>query len=109
MAVSIDAATAKIAFFGPCRSRIRCQAATGSWTRARQEATHRPWRRSARVRVVTGERQGRAALQRRVRACRVVVNLELGTLPVQVTGIPEQYVVEEFSPHRPDQALHEGV
>src|ERR1700730_19079236 len=40
---------------------------------------------------------------------RVVVNLELSKLPLQVTGIPEQDVVEKFSPDRPDQALYEWV
>ena len=40
---------------------------------------------------------------------RGVVNLELGKLAFQITGIPEQHLVEEFSPHRPDQALYKGV
>ena len=31
----------------PCPSRIRCQAATGSWTRSRQWETQRTWLRSA--------------------------------------------------------------
>jgi len=44
-----------------------------------------------------------------VAARRVVVGLEVGQFPFKITGIPEQYMVEEFSPHRPDQALHEGV
>jgi len=30
-----------------CGSRIRCQAATGSWTRSRQWETHRTWFKSA--------------------------------------------------------------
>ena len=60
-------------------------------------------------RVSTGEGQRRVALQRRVAACRIVVGLELGKLAFKITGIPEQHLVEEFSPHRPDQALHEGV
>jgi hypothetical protein len=60
-------------------------------------------------RVFTGERQRRVALQRRVRTCRVVVRLELGKLPFQITGSPEQHLVEEFLPYRPDHALHEGV
>ena len=60
-------------------------------------------------RVSAGEGQRRVALQRRVAACRVVVGLELGKLPFQITGIPEQHLVEKFSPHRPDQALHEWV
>ena len=60
-------------------------------------------------RVSTGEGQRRVALQRRVAACRIVVGLEVGKLPFQITGIPEQHMVEKFSPHRPDQALHEWV
>ena len=42
-------------------------------------------------------------------ARRVVVDMEVGQLPFQVTGIPEQHMVEEFSPHRPDEPLHKGV
>jgi hypothetical protein len=45
----------------------------------------------------------------RVAACRVVVGLELGKLPFEIMGIPKQHLVEEFSTHRPDQALHEGM
>jgi hypothetical protein len=42
-------------------------------------------------------------------ANRIVVNLELGKLAFQITGIPEQHMIEKFSPHRPDQTLEEGV
>jgi hypothetical protein len=42
-------------------------------------------------------------------ACRIVVNLELGKLAFQITGIPEQHLIEKFSPHRPDQTLDDGV
>src|SRR5690348_3347077 len=42
-------------------------------------------------------------------ACCIVVRLELGQLPFQVTGIPKQHVVEKLPPHRSDQALHEWV
>jgi len=35
--------------------------------------------------------------------------LEIGKLPFKITGIPEQHMVEKFSPHCPDQALHEWV
>jgi hypothetical protein len=42
-------------------------------------------------------------------ACRIVVHLELGKLPFEITGIPQQHLVEEFSPQRPNQALHGGV
>ena len=59
--------------------------------------------------VPTGEAQRRVAVQRRVAACRIVVNLELSQFVVQITGIPEQHVVEEFSPHCPDQAFDEGM
>jgi len=34
-----------------------------------------------------------------VGACRVVVGLELGKLPFQMSGIPEQHLIEEFPPH----------
>ena len=60
-------------------------------------------------RVSAGEGQRRVALQRCVRACGVVVNLDLGKLPLQITGIPEQHLVEKFAPHRADQALDERV
>ena len=59
--------------------------------------------------VSTGEGQRRVALQCRVAACRIVVGLEVGELPFKITGIPEQHMVEKFSPHRPDQTLHEWV
>jgi hypothetical protein len=39
----------------------------------------------------------------------LVVRLELSKLAFQIAGIPEQHVIEEFSPHRPDQAFHERV
>ena len=60
-------------------------------------------------RVSLGERQRRAAVQGGVAACRVVVGLELAKLPFKITAIPEQHMVEEFSTHRPNEALHEGV
>jgi hypothetical protein len=44
-----------------------------------------------------------------VGACGVVVQLELGKLPFQIMAIPEQHLVEEFAPHRPDHALDERV
>ncbi len=56
-----------------------------------------------------GEGQRRVALQRRVAACRVVIGLEVGKFPLKITGIPEQHMVEKFSPHRADQPLHEWV
>jgi hypothetical protein len=60
-------------------------------------------------RVSAGEGQRRVARQRRVAACRVVVDLEVGQFPFKITGIPEQHLVEKFSADRPDQALHEWV
>jgi hypothetical protein len=44
-----------------------------------------------------------------VAACRVVVSLEFGKLPFEIPTVPEQQLVEEFSAHRPNQALHERV
>jgi hypothetical protein len=60
-------------------------------------------------RVPTSEAQGRVALQRRVAACGIVVNLELSKFAFKITGIPEQHMIEKFSPHRPDHALDEWV
>ena len=58
----------------PCPSRIRCQAATGSWTKSRQWETERTLFSSARAtHVSAGEGQQRVALQRRVAADLVVV------------------------------------
>jgi hypothetical protein len=53
-------------------------------------------------RVPIGEGQRRVARQRRVAACRIVVHLELSKLAFRITGIPEQHMIEQFSPHRPD-------
>ena len=60
-------------------------------------------------RVAAGEGQRRVALQRRVAAHLVVGGLEVGKCPFKITGIPEQHMVETFSPRRADQALHEWV
>ena len=60
-------------------------------------------------RVAAGEGQRRVALQRRVAAHLVVVGLEVGKCPFKITGMPEQHMVEKFSPRRADQALHEWV
>lgn len=57
-------------------------------------------------RLFIREGQRHEALQRRVAACRIVVGLELGKLPFQVTGVPEQRVIEKFSLHRFDQATN---
>jgi hypothetical protein len=43
-----------------------------------------------------------------VAARRVVVGLEVGKLALKITGIPEQHMVEKFSPHRPDHAPTNG-
>ena len=51
--------------------------------------------------------KGGWAHQGRVAARRVVVGLEVGKLLFKITGIPEQHMVDNFSTHRPDQALHE--
>ena len=57
-----------------CPSRIRCQAATGSWTKSRQWETERTLFSSARATYVSaGEGQQRVALQPRVAAYLVVV------------------------------------
>jgi hypothetical protein len=36
-----------------------------------------------------------------------VVNLELGKLAFQITGIPEHHMIEKFSPHRPSRVSDE--
>ena len=56
-----------------------------------------------------GEGQRRVALQRRMAASLVVVSPELGKLPFQDTGIPEQHMVENFSPHLPDHRSMQTV
>jgi hypothetical protein len=56
-----------------------------------------------------GKGHRRVAVQRSVAAGRVVIGLEIRQLPFQVPSISEQHVVEKFSPHRPHQALYEGV
>jgi RNA-directed DNA polymerase len=61
------------------------------------------------ARASTGERQRRVAVQGGMAACRVVVALKLAKLPLKITAIPEQHMVEEFSAHRPNQALHEWM
>ena len=59
--------------------------------------------------VSANEGRRRVALQRRVAAYLVVVDLEVAKFSFKITGIPEQHLVEIFSPRRSDQALHEGV
>ena len=39
----------------------------------------------------------------------IEVGLKLGQLPFKITAIPEQHMVQEFSAHRLNQALHERV
>ena len=51
----------------------------------------------------------RVAFHRRMAPCRGVVGLEVGERPLQITGIPAQHMIQEFSPHRPDQPFHTGV
>ena len=55
--------------------------------------------------VFISEGQRRVAFQQCVTACRIVVRLELGQLPFQITAIPEQHVVETFAPHRPAKRM----
>ena len=59
--------------------------------------------------VFIGEGQRRVPFQRCVTACRIVVRLELGQLPFQITAIPEQQMVEKLAPHRPDQSFDERM
>ena len=60
-----------------------------------------------RVSARHGER--RVAVQGRVAPCRVVVGLEVGECPLQIPPIPEEHLVQKFSPYRADQALYKGV
>jgi hypothetical protein len=39
----------------------------------------------------------------------MVLGLELGKFPFEIAAIPEQPLVEEFSPQRPNLGLHEGM
>ena len=55
-------------------------------------------------RVAAGEGQRRVAPQRRGAPHLVVGSLEVGKCPFKITGIPEQHMVETFSPRRSDQA-----
>ena len=48
-------------------------------------------------------------VQGRVGPCRVVVGLEVGEFPLQIPRIPEEHLVQKFSPYRADQALYKGV
>ena len=57
----------------------------------------------------SGGDRWRVAIQRRVDPCVVVIGLEVSQLPLEVPRIPEQDMVEELPPHRPNQALHEWV
>ena len=59
--------------------------------------------------VSANEGRRRVALQRRVAAYLVVVGLKVAKFSFKITGIPEQHMVEIFSPRRADQALHEWV
>jgi len=59
--------------------------------------------------VSAGEGERRVTFQCRVAACRVVVGLKLSEFAFKIPRIPEQHMIEEFSPYRPDQAFHERV
>ena len=52
--------------------------------------------------VAANEGRRRVALQRRVAAYLVVGGLEVGKCPFKITGIPEQHMVETFSPRPGD-------
>jgi hypothetical protein len=56
-----------------------------------------------------GDAQRRVAGQRRVDACRIVVSLEVGELSFEVSSVPEQYMVEKFSPRCTDQSFHKWM
>src|SRR5712671_6521383 len=59
------------------------------------DPTH-PVQRGGSARASTGERQRRVAVQGGMAACRVVVALELAKLPLKITAVPEQQMVEEL-------------
>ena len=52
---------------------------------------------------------GRKHATARDPVCGVVVGLEVGELPLKITDIPEQHMVQKLSPRRPNQAFHERV
>ncbi len=49
------------------------------------------------------------AVQPAVDSRRIVVGREVRELPLKIPGVPEQHVVQELSPQRPDQPFHEGM
>jgi hypothetical protein len=69
------------------------------------DPTHPALRWAGNSRASTGERQRRAAVQGGMAPRRIAVILQLGQFPLQITAIPQQHVVEEFSKRRPNQAL----
>src|SRR4030095_3549612 len=64
------------------------------------DRTH-PVQMGGSARPSTGERQHRVAVQRGMVACGVVVVLDLAELPLKITAIPKQHMVEELPAHRP--------
>ena len=57
----------------------------------------------------SGGDRWRVPVQRRMDSCVVVIGLEVSQLPLEISCIPEQHMVEKLSAHRPNQALDEGV
>ena len=51
---------------------------------------------------VSGVRPSKEAWQHAA----LYVGLELAKLPLKITAIPEQHLVEEFAAHRPNQTAH---
>ncbi len=56
-----------------------------------------------------GDAQRGVAGQRRMDAGRIVIGLEVGELSFEVSWVPEQHMVEKFSPRCTDQPLHKRM
>ena len=44
-----------------------------------------------------------------MRATRVVLPANISQFSFQVTGIPEEHLIKQFSPHGPDQSFDKGM
>ena len=56
-----------------------------------------------------GDAQRRVGGQRRMEAGRIVIGLDVGELSFEVSCVPAQHMVEQFSPRCTDQPFHKGM
>jgi len=59
--------------------------------------------------VADGDTQRGVAGQRRMDAGRIVIGLEVGEPLFEVSCVPEQHMVEKFSPRCTDQPFHKRM